>query len=178
MHKIVAIVRNRFYQIFLDNESYARKIGVKIGSDCSIGTRRFGAEPYLITIGNHVQISSDVRFFTHGGGWVFRNEIKDFDCFGKITILNNVYIGAGTFILPGITIESNVIVGARSVVTKSVPSGVVVAGNPAKIVDSLDEHKKKLLPYNINTKGLYGKDKRNELLSRPSKNFIKKPFLQ
>lgn len=178
MKKILIIMRNRFNQFFLDNESYARKLGVKIGSDCFIGTRNFGSEPYLISIGDHVQVTSGVRFFTHGGGWVFRDEVPDFDCFGKIVIKNNVYIGHGTIILPGTTIESNVIVGARSVITKSVPSGVVVAGNPAKIVGSIDEQKKKLLPYILKTRGMSQKQKCKLLLNTSSDTFIKKAYLK
>ena len=49
-------------------EKYARHIGVIIGEGCLIATRRWSSEPYLITIGNHVQITENVSFHTHGGG--------------------------------------------------------------------------------------------------------------
>lgn len=49
-------------------EKYARHIGVNIGDDCLIATRRWSSEPYLITIGSHVQVTENVWFFTHGGG--------------------------------------------------------------------------------------------------------------
>lgn len=68
----------------LSNEAYARKIGVKIGERCLIASRSWGTEPYLIEIGDHVQITSGVRFFTHGGGHVFREMYPDMDFFGKI----------------------------------------------------------------------------------------------
>ncbi len=45
-------------------------------------------------------------------------------------------------ILPGITIEDNAVIGAGSVVTKDVPANVVVAGNPAKIIKTIDEIEK------------------------------------
>ena len=90
-----------------------------------------------------MQITDNVAFFTHGGGWVFRNEIPDMDFFGKIIVKDNVYIGSGSSILPGVTIESNVIVAARSVVTKSIPEGVVVAGNPTRIVGTVEDYKNK-----------------------------------
>lgn len=93
-------------------EQYARSVGVKIGEKCWINTRHFGSEPYLISIGDHVQITKGVEFLTHGGGWIYREEIPDMDYFGKIIIKDNVYIGTGSYILPGVTIESNVVVAA------------------------------------------------------------------
>ena len=57
-----------------------------------------------------------------------------------ITIGDNVFIGWGSIILPGVTIGSNTIIGAGSVVTKDIPDGVVAAGNPAKVVKSTDDY--------------------------------------
>lgn len=48
-------------------KKYARHIGVTIGDNCLIATRRWSSEPYLITIGNHVQVTEGVWFHTHGG---------------------------------------------------------------------------------------------------------------
>lgn len=48
---------------------YAKKIGVNIGDDCFVPDKGcWSSEPYLITVGNHCQITSGVRIFTHGGG--------------------------------------------------------------------------------------------------------------
>ena len=55
----------------------------------------------------------------------------------KVIIGNNVWIGGGATILPGVTIGDNVVIGAGSVVTKDVPSNVAVGGNPAKIIKRL-----------------------------------------
>lgn len=62
----LSYARNR---LFFNPEQYARKLGVIIGENCYIETRNFGSEPYLITIGNWVQITTDVTFLTHGGIW-------------------------------------------------------------------------------------------------------------
>lgn len=55
----------------------------------------------------------------------------------EVVIGDNCWIGGGVTILPGVTLGDNVVVGAASVVTKSFPSNVVVAGNPAKIIREL-----------------------------------------
>jgi len=71
---------------------------------------------------------------------------------GKSLFGNNVYIGSGSKIMPGVIIEDNVIVAAGSVVTKSVLSGMVVGGNPAKIICSLKEYKQRNTNYNTHSK--------------------------
>ena len=63
-----------------------------------------------------------------------------------ITIGNGVWVCAGAFIGPGVTIGDNSIIGARAVVMKDVPPGVVVAGNPARIIKNREMgHKKTLI---------------------------------
>jgi acetyltransferase-like isoleucine patch superfamily enzyme len=57
-----------------------------------------------------------------------------------IHIGDNVFIGWGSIVLPGVTIGDNVVIGAGSVVTKDIPSGVVAAGNPIKIIKPIDEY--------------------------------------
>ena len=59
------------YLIASDPISYARHIGVRLGSDCrllGIGRDTFGSEPYLVRIGDHVTVTAEVRFITHDGG--------------------------------------------------------------------------------------------------------------
>lgn len=52
----------------VDEQRYARHYGVRIGKNCLFATKHIGGEPYLITIGNNVQITDNVHFHTHGGG--------------------------------------------------------------------------------------------------------------
>ena len=56
-----------------------------------------------------------------------------------ISIEDNVWIGANVMVLKGVTIGRNSIVGAGSIVTKSIPANVIAAGNPCKVIRSLDE---------------------------------------
>lgn len=59
---------------------------------------------------------------------------KSVDIPMKVSIGNNVWIGGNVVILPGISLGNNVVVGAGSVVTKSFPDNVIIAGNPAKVI--------------------------------------------
>jgi maltose O-acetyltransferase len=56
---------------------------------------------------------------------------------GRVTIGDNVFIGAGSIILQNVCIGKNSIIGAGSVVTKDIPADSIAAGNPAKVIDSL-----------------------------------------
>lgn len=126
--------------------SYARHLGVKVGNGCRIYTTNFGSEPFFITIGNNVTITSGVKLLTHDGStWLFRDEKGRRFLYKRILIGNNVFIGVDSIVMPGVIIEDNVIVAAGSVVTKSIPSGVTVAGNPAKIIGKFDNYKSRVL---------------------------------
>lgn len=138
-------LRRALARRFMGGVEYARFLGVRVGTGCRVLTRTFGSEPFLITIGNDVTISNDVRFVTHDGAtWLIRDEAGRRFSYAPIVIGNSVFVGAGSTLMPGISIGDNVIVGAASVVTKSIPSGVVVAGNPARVIaryrDFADRH--------------------------------------
>lgn len=99
------------------------QLGSNVRLNCTIDT--FGSEPYLVKIGNDCLISSDVRFITHDGAIKVLNSLHKFersmDKMGGVHVGNNVYIGMGAYIMPGVTIGDNSIIGARCVVTKNVP---------------------------------------------------------
>ncbi len=130
---------------------YARSLGVNIQDDLRmICLPDFDSEPYLITIGRYVTLASDIRFVTHEGGHsvLKRLEPEKFEQtfgYGRITIEDNVYIGARTTILRGVTIGENSIVGACSLVNKSLPPNGVYAGVPAKRICSIEEWGEKFL---------------------------------
>ncbi len=138
----------KIYWTLSGGSNYQRFIrgGGTVGEGCSIPEDcYFGSEPYLITIGDKVRITSGVKFYTHdGGAWVLRNlypDLKDVDVFGEIVIGNNVHIGANCQIMPGVHIGNNVIIGVGTIVTKDVPDNSVVVGVPGKIIKTIDEYR-------------------------------------
>lgn len=98
--------------------------------------------PCLLSIGEYCKITSGVIILTHDySRSVLRRVYGEIVGEGKKTIIgNNVFIGMNSIILMGTQIGNNVIVGAGSVVSGHVPDNVVVAGNPARVIRTLDEH--------------------------------------
>ena len=143
--KIILKIIENYWKLKLDPISHARKRGAKIGANCRIYTRSFGSEPCLIEIGNKVTVTSGVVLLTHDGStWLFNDDKGRRFLYKKTIIKNNVFIGTNSIIMPGVVIEDNVIVAAGSIVTKSVPSGVIIGGNPAKIIGDYDTYKAKV----------------------------------
>ena len=176
---IWSILRNMYHRQITPPRQYAIELGVSIGEDNFLPDKHcWSSEPYLITIGSHCQITTGVRFFTHGGGQAVRDRYPNFDTFGKIVVGDWVYIGNNSLIMPGVTIENNVLVAAGSVVTKSIPSGMVVGGNPARIICTIEEYLANNLQYNINTKNLDLARKKEILLSLDESKFIQKSYLK
>lgn len=126
---------------------YRKLLGVGIGSrNRFTGAINFGSEPFLVQFGDDVTVAQGVTFITHdGGARLFRKEHPGLNNFGRIRIGSNVFIGSSVTILPGVSIGNNVVVGACSLVTKSFPSNVVIAGVPARIIKSIEDYKLGLL---------------------------------
>jgi len=113
--------------------------GAKIGNRCKISSHTFICEG--VTLEDEVFIGHNVTFIndryprsTNGNGQLQTE--ADWNCI-RTLVKRGASIGSGATLLCGITVGENALVGAGSVVTKNVPPGVVVAGNPARIVKSL-----------------------------------------
>lgn len=130
---------------------YYRSGGVKIGNNCLICTP---IHPHrdncLLEIKDDVVISTDVMFVLHD--FSASRVVKGAsNMFGKITIGNNSFIGARSVIMYGVELADNTIVAAGSVVTKSFREGnIVIGGNPAKVIGTWDDLKKKVEIYGNN----------------------------
>ncbi|NOH95220.1 sugar O-acetyltransferase [Vibrio sp. 99-70-13A1] len=95
-----------------------------------------------IYIGNSVMIGPNVTIATAGHPIdpELRRKVAQFNI--PIHIKDNVWIGANSVVLPGVTIGENSVIGAGSVVTKDIPSGVVAVGNPCRVMRSINERDK------------------------------------
>ena len=105
------------------------------------------SDPYLISIGNNVIIAVSVEFVTHDIFYHALNQTyselgKFYPHFDTITIEDNVCIGGFSKIMP------SVIVAGGSVVTKDVPKGAIVGGNPAKVIGWTEELAKRRIAEN------------------------------
>ncbi len=117
----------------------------EVGKNFFFQPRKIPADPKLIKFHNNVVVTSGVLFITHDVTDFMLNNRENIDHFykynsGCIEVMNNVFIGSNSIILPNIKIGNNVIIGAGSVVTKDVPDNSVIAGNPAKIICSFDDY--------------------------------------
>ena len=92
---------------------------------------------WLITIGNHVTMAPRVHILCHDAS---TKDFLGYTKIGRVDIGNNVFIGAETVVLPGVTIGDNVVIGANSTVTKDIPAGSVAAGSPARVICTLEEY--------------------------------------
>tara|TARA_B110001469_G_scaffold117373_1_gene123288 strand:- start:7061 stop:7585 length:525 start_codon:yes stop_codon:yes gene_type:complete len=157
------------WQAGRDPLAYARRLGVRVGDGCrlvSVSKMTFGSEPYLVALGDHVEVAAEVSFLTHdGGAWIFRDQLPDLDIFGNIVVGNNVFIGRRVILLPGSRIGNNCVIGAGAVVKGTLIEGGVYAGVPARRLGAIDSYKDKLVQESLNTKRLSRTDKR-ELLER------------
>lgn len=95
---------------------------------------------WLIEIGNNVTMAPRVHILCHDAS---TKQFLNYTKIGRVTIGDNVFIGAESVVLPGVTIGNNVIVGANSTVTHDIPDGTVVAGSPAKLICTIEEYLEK-----------------------------------
>ena len=124
--------------------SYLRRKGVTVGEN----TEFFGpagidvSRPCLIEIGRNCVLTEGVRVVSHGYDLaVLREKYGEVLCSsGKVVIEDNVFIGVNSTILKGVRIGRNTIIGAGSVVTGDIPANCVAAGNPCKVIMTIDEY--------------------------------------
>ena len=164
-------------------ESY-RPLLYHLGTNVKIYTNNLGTEPYLISIGNNVTITSGVTFVTHDGSifqiarYLHRPEMS-LDKVGCIVIDDNAFIGLHSTLMPGSRVGKNSIVAAGSVVTKHIPDNEVWGGVPAKFIMTTEEYAKSVIahsneypwmdPANMSRKDL----SEDELIRQRQKYFFK-----
>ena len=92
-----------------------------------------------VTFGDNVFVAPNCGFYTAGHALDAEQRIQGLEYAYPITIGNNVWIGAQVCVLPGVTIGDNTIIGAGSVVTKSIPANVLAVGNPCRVLRTITE---------------------------------------
>ena len=90
-----------------------------------------------IRIGDDVLLAPGVQIYTAHHPLDAATRLTGLELASPITIGNNVWIGGGALVLPGVTIGDNTTIGAGSVVTKDIPAGVVAVGNPCRVIRQL-----------------------------------------
>lgn len=122
--------------------NYLLKNGLKLGEDVRFIHDVFidKSNPALISIGNRVVFSSRTAVLAHDASL---RDVLGAALLGKVEIADNCFIGFGAIILPNTQLGKGCIVAAGSIVKGQFPAGSIVAGNPARIISTRDEFKRK-----------------------------------
>lgn len=113
------------------------------GYNVSFGARTFAnyglvlLDPAPIVIGSDVQIATNVQLITATHPLDPDQRRAGWELAAPVTVHDGAWLGAGAMVLPGRTVGAEAVVGAGAVVTRDVPSRVVVAGNPARVIRRL-----------------------------------------
>jgi maltose O-acetyltransferase len=114
-----------------------------LGSHTSVGARTFANVGLVVldvapvTIGDDVQIGPNVQILTPTHPLDAERRRAKWEAAEPIAIGDNVWLGGGVIVLPGVTIGADAVIGAGAVVTRDVPAGVLAVGNPARVVRTL-----------------------------------------
>jgi maltose O-acetyltransferase len=127
--------------LFVDYGTY---ITVGAGSFINYGLTALDVAP--ITIGRDVQMGPNVQLLTPTHPLDPQQRRDKVESAKPIVIADNVWIGGGAIVLPGVTVGENSVVGGGAVVTRDVPPNTVVVGNPARVIRHLDESKAAAAP--------------------------------
>jgi maltose O-acetyltransferase len=112
---------------------------IRIGARCFANFGLVALDVAPITIGDDVQIGPNVQLLTPTHPVEAQPRRDKWEAAEPITIGDNVWLGGGAIVLPGVSIGDNTVVGAGAVVTRDLPADVVALGNPARVVRTLDE---------------------------------------
>ncbi len=136
--KILGSVRENFLieQSFQCDYGYNIEIGENFYSNHNLVI----LDPAKVTFGDNVFIGPNCGFYTAEHPLDAETRNKGLETAKPIKVGNNVWFGGNVVVLPGVTIGDNTVIGAGSVVTKNIPSNVVAAGNPCKVIKQLENN--------------------------------------
>jgi len=110
---------------------------IRIGARTFVNFGLVALDVAAITIGDDVQMGPYVQLLTPTHPTDAELRRAKWEAAEPITVADNVWLGGGVIVLPGVTIGKNTVVGAGAVVTKNLPADVVAVGTPARVVRSL-----------------------------------------
>lgn len=114
-------------------------VHISIGARCFVNFGLMALDVAPISIGDDVQIGPRVQLVTPTHPLEAEPRRQKWEAAAPIAIGDNVWLGAGVIVLPGVRVEENTVVGAGSVVTRDLPANVVALGNPARVIRDLPE---------------------------------------
>lgn len=145
--------------------------GLTIGKGCKLGSCTIDpSHCFHITIGDNVTFGPRVHILAHDAS---TKVFLDYTRVANVKIGSNVFIGAYSIVLPGVTIGDNVVIGAGSIVSRDIPSGTVAVGVPAKVIKPLSEFLE-IKKEEMSANNTFGEEYtfRNHLFSRKERNTL------
>ena len=123
--------------------SKSRSGKIVLGDYCLLapGVRISSAES--IRIGDNTMLAANVTISDSDWHGIY-NRIRPFRCTKPVVIENNVWLGERVIVCKGVTIGENSVIGAGAVVTKNIPANVIAAGNPAKVIKTINPNRRML----------------------------------
>lgn len=157
--KLIYKIKRKLFPFLIKNEEFIQILEKK-GITCGVHTKFFDIpsiyiddqRPWMLEIGDYCKITKGVIILNHDYSRSVLRRVYGEIIEGsqKTKIGNNVFIGMNSIILMGTEIGNNVIVGAGSIVKGKIPDNVVIAGNPARIICTLDQYYEKRKKLYIN----------------------------
>lgn len=154
MINMIGIIKHKITDLWVRRSSesliaYYRSKGIQIGKNCvfrSAGSVRIDImRPALVSIGDNVDMNKNFTIMAHDFSHrVFLPLYGEFlSSSGEVRIGNNIYFGTDVTVLKGVSIGDNCVIGAGSVVSRSIPANSVAAGVPCRVICSLEEYYEK-----------------------------------
>lgn len=112
---------------------------IHLGDQVFFGVQCTVLDTNEVRIGNHVMFGPLVQIYCAAHHLLAEPRNRGLEVAKPIVIADNVWVGGGAILLPGVTIGRNAVVGAGAVVTHDVPPNAVVAGNPARVIRVIEQ---------------------------------------
>ena len=115
---------------------------IEVGKNCFINYNCTILDNAKVTLGDNCLLAPNVSIYTAGHAMHPRTRALGYEYGIKVTVGDNVWIGGNTVICPGVSIGSNSVIGAGSVVTRDIPEWTFAAGNPCRVIRKITEEER------------------------------------